>query len=42
MYNGDTSAVEFESADSAPQDLAYVIYTSGTTGRPKGVIDRAW
>lgn len=38
MYNGDTSAVEFESADSAPQDLAYVIYTSGTTGRPKGVM----
>ncbi|KAA8754994.1 non-ribosomal peptide synthase/polyketide synthase [Paenibacillus sp. UASWS1643] len=38
MYNVDTSAVEFESADSAPQDLAYVIYTSGTTGRPKGVM----
>ncbi|OMF04068.1 non-ribosomal peptide synthetase [Paenibacillus amylolyticus] len=38
MYNEDTSAVEFESADSAPHDLAYVIYTSGTTGRPKGVM----
>lgn len=38
MYNGDTSAEEFESADSAPHDLAYVIYTSGTTGRPKGVM----
>ncbi|MGG4499348.1 amino acid adenylation domain-containing protein, partial [Paenibacillus polymyxa] len=38
IYNGDALAVEFESADSAPQDLAYVIYTSGTTGRPKGVM----
>ncbi|NGP58570.1 amino acid adenylation domain-containing protein [Paenibacillus thiaminolyticus] len=38
IYKGDALAVEFESADSAPQDLAYVIYTSGTTGRPKGVM----
>ncbi|WP_353961229.1 non-ribosomal peptide synthase/polyketide synthase [Paenibacillus sp. S-12] len=38
IYNRDALAVEFESADSAPQDLAYVIYTSGTTGRPKGVM----
>ncbi|MBY7738569.1 non-ribosomal peptide synthetase [Paenibacillus polymyxa] len=38
IYNGDALAVEFESANSAPQDLAYVIYTSGTTGRPKGVM----
>ncbi|AOK89971.1 non-ribosomal peptide synthetase [Paenibacillus polymyxa] len=38
IYNGDALTVEFESADSAPQDLAYVIYTSGTTGRPKGVM----
>ncbi|MCP3808144.1 non-ribosomal peptide synthase/polyketide synthase [Paenibacillus sp. Lou8.1] len=38
IYNGDALIVEFESADSAPQDLAYVIYTSGTTGRPKGVM----
>ncbi|QYK69497.1 non-ribosomal peptide synthetase [Paenibacillus sp. S02] len=38
IYNGDASAVEFESVGSAPQDLAYVIYTSGTTGRPKGVM----
>ncbi|PQP84731.1 non-ribosomal peptide synthetase [Paenibacillus sp. PCH8] len=38
IYNGDALAMEFESADSAPQDLAYVIYTSGTTGHPKGVL----
>ncbi|WP_366293176.1 condensation domain-containing protein [Paenibacillus sp. AN1007] len=38
IYNGNTQALELESARINPEDLAYVIYTSGTTGRPKGVM----